>query len=163
LCHPDPRFGGSRFDHVIGAMFEALPHAGVAVLRFDFRATYDGGLAERLDVIAGLDELERRCPGTPLHVAGYSFGALVALAVDDPRVVTKLAIAPPLAMASVEQPIVPTLVVVPAHDQFGPPDVAVPIVEQWRDARVELVDMADHFLHGRATAVATLACQWFSR
>ncbi len=36
LCHPHPQFGGNRFNHVVGAMFDALPAADIAALRFDF-------------------------------------------------------------------------------------------------------------------------------
>jgi alpha/beta superfamily hydrolase len=162
VCHPHPQHGGNRFDHVVGAIVDALPPIGVAALRFDFRAAHDGGVAERLDVVAALDELEQRYPGTPLHVAGYSFGAVVGLAVDDQRVASKLAVAPPLTMMPVGPPSPPTLVLVPAHDQFCPPDVVRTFVDGWPDARVEVIEMGDHFLRGRTGAVAEHARAWFS-
>ena len=70
-----------------------LPPAGFTTIRFDFRAAHDGGIAERLDVIAAVDAVADG--GGPLFLAGYSFGAMVALATDDPRVTGIIAVAPP--------------------------------------------------------------------
>ena len=39
LCHPHPQYGGTMRSIVISALFEALPRAGVACLRFNFRGT----------------------------------------------------------------------------------------------------------------------------
>ena len=37
LCHPHPTYGGTMRSIVIGALFAALPAAGVTCLRFNFR------------------------------------------------------------------------------------------------------------------------------
>ena len=37
LAHPHPQYGGTMRSIVIGALFQALPEAGVAALRFNFR------------------------------------------------------------------------------------------------------------------------------
>jgi alpha/beta superfamily hydrolase len=52
------------------ALFERLPIAGFAALRFDFRREFAGGVDERLDVVAALDHLDtdpstRRGPRDP--------------------------------------------------------------------------------------------------
>jgi len=167
LLHPHPRFGGNRLNAVVAALFRSLPAAGVAALRFDFRAgagAEGGDLAdERLDALAGLDVLAAHVPDVPLAVVGYSFGAAVALGVEHPAVAARVAIAPPLAVMDVEPSgALPTLVLVPALDQFSPPSAVEPIVEDWPDATVEVVEGADHFLVGHAAAAAERATTWLA-
>ena len=163
ICHPHPLRGGDRFNAVVEAMFVAFPASGFHALRFDFRAEHGEGVAERLDVVAALDHLADRYPGLALHTAGYSFGAVVSLAVDDDRIARKVAVAPPLSHMAVEPPRQPTLVLVAEHDQFSPPSAVEPIVAAWPDATIEIIASADHFLAGRAKAAADTAAAWLSR
>jgi uncharacterized protein len=160
VCHPHPQFGGDRHNPIVDAVFRRLSEAGVHSLRFDFRGSYGGGVSERLDVIAAVDHLADRFPGSTVHVVGYSFGAAVALAVDDSRIASKVAVAPPLRTMPVVAPSGPTLVLVPAHDQFCPPAAAAEIVDRWPEVELEVIDMTDHFLVGRARAVADRVAQW---
>ena len=168
VCHPHPRYGGTRHDHVVGALFTALPAVGVAALRFDFRAEFDDGRGERLDAAAALHELTSRVPGVPLLATGYSFGAMIALSVAQPvtpgsdtGVTGCVAVAAPLAaMGAPPAPSCPTLVVVPAHDQFSPPAATGPIVAEWPDATMTAIEMADHFLHGRTGVMADAVTSW---
>jgi alpha/beta superfamily hydrolase len=167
LLHPHPRFGGNRLNAVIAALFRTLPASGVATLRFDFRpgAGGEGGdLAdERLDAVAGLDVLAAHVPGVPMFVVGYSFGAAVGLGVDHPAVTARVAIAPPLAVMDVEPATaLPTLVLVPAFDQFSPPSAVEPIVEDWPATTTEVIDGADHFLLGQAATAAERAAEWLT-
>lgn len=169
ICHPHPQYGGNRFDHVVGSLFGALPTIGVAALRFDFRRAFDGGVGERLDAMAALDELGREVPGVPLVAAGYSFGAIIAAAVDDRRVSAAVLVAPPLAIAEPTRGRdVPTLVVTPAHDQFSPPTATQIVLDEWSRGGTasidhETIDMADHFLHGATDRVAALATTFLTR
>jgi alpha/beta superfamily hydrolase len=167
LLHPHPRFGGNRLNAVVAGLFRDLPSAGIAALRFDFRpgAGGEGGdLAdERLDAVAGLDVLAEHVPDAPLFVVGYSFGAAVGLGVEHPRVAARVAIAPPLAVMDVEpaSPL-PTLVLVPAFDQFSPPSAVEPIVEDWAETTVETIDGADHFLLGHAAVATERVTTWLA-
>jgi len=161
VCHPHPLYGGDRHNVVVEALFAALPRAGFTTLRFDFRRGDGDGVAERLDVIAALDRLETEAGG-PLLVAGYSFGAAVALGTDDPRIAAIAAIAPPLTMMQVDPPGVTTLVLTPRHDQFTPPDDAGPIVADWAQAEFDVIESADHFLAGHASAVAARVTEWLT-
>jgi alpha/beta superfamily hydrolase len=159
VLHPHPRMGGDRHNAVVDALFRALPRAGFAVLRLDFRGVgrstgaYDGGVGERLDGRAALDALAHEASGLPLWSAGYSFGGDVALSIDHEELAGWVAVAPPLAVLADEPPAAragrPTVLVVPAHDQFGPPDAARRATEGWHDTTVVEVPMADHFLAGR--------------
>jgi alpha/beta superfamily hydrolase len=159
VCHPHPQHGGNRFNPVVDAIFRHLPTVGFSSLRFDFRAEYGGGVPERDDVVAALDELARRVP-SPLFVAGYSFGAAVALGTVDDRIAGIVAIAPPLSMMTVPAPAVPSAVITPRHDQFNPPEAAEAIAGSWADCDLQTIESADHFLVGRAAEVAERAAAW---
>jgi alpha/beta superfamily hydrolase len=161
ICHPHPRYGGTRFNMVVEALFSRLPEAGFVTLRFDFRADHDGGIAERLDVVAALDALEQEVLGVPLFVAGYSFGAIVALTTVDPRIAGIVAIAPPLTSA-VPAPEAPALLLTPQHDQFCPPETASAVVGDWPNVECQVVEGADHFLAGHTAFVAARTSDWLS-
>lgn len=164
VCHPHPRFGGDRHNGVVEALFDALPPARIAALRFDFRATFDDGRGETLDAIAALGVLAQAAPEVPLIATGYSFGAAVALALDDPAIAAKLLIAPPLAVAGVEPGMaIPTLVLTPEYDQFSPPEQSAPIVASWPMADHDTIAGADHFLAGRAADTAAEAVAGLDR
>ena len=102
----------------------------------------------------------------PVVAIGYSFGALIALALDDDRLAATVAVAPPLTLGgSLGPPVRPTLVVTPAHDQFSPPDASDRVIDGWRragSATVEhrTVDTADHSRGGHAAPVTQLAIEW---
>jgi len=168
ICHPHPQYGGDRFNNVVTALFAALPPADIAALRFDFRDEFSGGAGERLDALAAIDDVARAVPGVPIVALGYSFGAMIALGLDDERVTALGLVAPPLAMApDVEAPTVPTLVLIPAHDQFSPPAVSAPIVAGWAAgaaAPIEhrTIEMADHSLVGHTGTVADQVTAWLS-
>jgi alpha/beta superfamily hydrolase len=168
ICHPHPQYGGTRHDRVVAALYDALPAADIAALRFDFRSEFSNGVGERLDALAAFEQLAAAAPKVPLALLGYSFGAWIALGIDDARISALVAIAPPLAvMSDVPAPSSPTLVLTPAHDQFSPPNSTEPIVDGWRPQSTapidfEVVDMADHFLAGRTGVVADRVVSWLS-
>ncbi len=163
LCHPHPLYGGNRFNPVVAALFDRAPQAGLVTLRFDFRAAHDDGIGERLDLLAALDALGD-VPGLRV-VAGYSFGAQVALSVAGAPLDALVVIAPPVTAASPPPPI-PTFVLAPRHDQFFAYDQTAAIVAGWRaagaPAEIEPVESADHFLAGQAATVAERTLTWIS-
>jgi alpha/beta superfamily hydrolase len=170
LAHPHPLYGGSMRSIVPSTLFSALPDAGIACLRFNFRGvegsggTHGDGVAERLDVAAAVAALAELAPGLPLAVVGWSFGADVSLAVTDARIGGWLAVAPPLRthpadMAAATDPR-PKLIAVPERDQFRPPESARAVVAGWVNTRLEVIPGADHFLAGRTDRVAELAADF---
>ncbi len=167
VLHPHPRFGGNRFNAVVAALFRALPTVGITTVRFDFRpgAGADGSdrTEERVDAVAALDALAAQLPELPLFLVGYSFGAAVALGVEHPAVTARVVLAPPLTVMDVATPApLPTLVLVPAFDNFAPPAAVEPIVATWADTTMEVIEAADHFMLGRAAAAADRAAAWLA-
>jgi alpha/beta superfamily hydrolase len=161
ICHPHPQHGGNRHDHVVEALFTALPAAGIAALRFDFRREFGGGIAEIDDASAAITELERAVPDVPILAAGYSFGAMVVLAVDSAPIVGKILVAPPLAaMPNTMGGPVPPLVICPEHDQITPPTAAAPLVASGGRAQLTAVPMGDHILRDRTSAVVESVEPW---
>ena len=151
LCHPHPQYGGTMRSLVISALFEALPSTGVECLRFNFRGVegsegeYSNGDAERLDALAAVADLAARLPdGVPLVLAGWSFGADVALSCTAETIVGWLLIACPLRFAREVDVVTgdarPKYVVLAQHDEFRPADEVAREVAGWRNFFVGRTD-----------------------
>jgi uncharacterized protein len=85
ITHPHPLFGGTMDNKVVQTLARAFTQAGWTALRFNFRGVgasqgvYDEGLGEADDLRA---VLELSCTeGTPVCLAGFSFGTFVASTV----------------------------------------------------------------------------------
>lgn len=167
LCHPHPVYGGNRHAGVIDTLFAALPAHGITVVRFDFRGvgrstgTHDGGRGERHDVVAAAGWLAERVDA-PLVLAGWSFGADVALTVAVDVVTGWFGVAPVLGVIDPAAMVAagddrPVLLLVPEHDQFTPPAVAAERTAAWRRTEVRALTGTDHSLVGhQAEVVAAL-------
>lgn len=164
LTHPHPRFGGDMHNPIPATLARSLPEHGIASLRFNFRGTgsssgsHGGGDAEIRDVLAAVDAAAASRPGTAVVAIGYSFGADVLLAVDDPRLQAVVAVAPPLSTLAMEQfararGSVPTLVLAAQHDQFRPADEAEALVADWPQTSFLAIAGSDHYLAGMTERV----------
>jgi uncharacterized protein len=85
IAHPHPLFGGTMDNKVVQTLARACTQAGWTALRFNFRGvgesagSHDEGRGEVDDLRA---ILEQSCTaGTPLCLAGFSFGSFVASTV----------------------------------------------------------------------------------
>lgn len=165
VCHPHPQQYGTMLNKVVHTLARALNELGFATLRFNFRGTgasagsWDGGKGEAADVAAACDYLGAREPALPLWLAGFSFGAAMAVRVaaggGTARLIT---VAPPPWLLGVDA--LPELPACPWLLVQGEDDEVVPAADQrrWlaeRQAAAELVTMAGvgHFFHGRLTAL----------
>jgi alpha/beta superfamily hydrolase len=174
LCHPHPQAGGTMRSIVISALFDALPRAGVTCLRFNFRGVegsdgaYDEGRGEQLDVRAAIGVLDATVDaGLPCILAGWSFGADLALATVDERIAGWLAIAPPLRMvpdfSAVAVDPRPKLLVLAEHDEFREPASVIDATRDWLRTDIEVVRGASHFFVGRTDRLVELALAYVSR
>lgn len=160
IGHPHPPDGGTMSNKVVTTIARALAESGIASVRFNFRGVgasageYDQGRGETLDYLAVAQWLQVQRPADALWLAGFSFGAWVALrAARQLPAQQMIAIAPPVGFrdfTGVPPPPCPWLVVQGEAD-----DVVDPAkVFAWADSAENaptLVRMAEagHFFHGR--------------
>jgi len=172
VCHPHPLYGGDMENNVVLSLCRALVAAGVAALRFNFRGvggsggSHGGGIGERqdaraaLDFLAGLPEVD----SGRLGLAGYSFGALVALSAADERVRALVAVSPPAGGldAASFRPGIPTLLVSGDQDDIAPaarlPEMAASLGP---DCETRSVAGADHFWWSHEEPLATAVLEFF--
>jgi hypothetical protein len=179
LCHPHPLFGGTMHNKVVYHAAKAIHHFGVPVARFNFRGvgnsegTHDEGRGEVDDALAVLDFMADKFPGTPLLVAGFSFGAWVGsrAGCGDPRVTELICLGLPVSggnrrdfsyLATCGKP---KLFVTGEFDRFGPPHELRTLVETFppevrRHARVQIVRGGDHFFAGHLDEADRAISEW---
>ena len=173
VCHAHPLHGGMMHFKVVFRAAKALQEHGVATLRFNFRGvgrsqgTHDHGRGEQDDVRVALDEMERRFPGRPLVLGGFSFGSSMAMRVAgaDPRPRAAFALGFPLHMledASFAAAVrVRRLFVQGENDEFGGRDEITRLVESLPEPRrLVVVPGADHFFSGHLDALRQAVSEW---
>ncbi len=163
FCHPHPEQGGSMMAPLMIAVATRLAERGHAVLRFNFRGTgastgsHDKGQAELLDVGAAVDLARSR--ELPLGLAGWSFGAWVALRwlADESETMPYVGIAPPNVTLPDDLPGGPKRVIVGTREQVID---AGSLVEYAKQHSIDVVlTPGDHFFHGRGKRIGDLVAQ----
>ncbi|MBM3673244.1 MAG: alpha/beta hydrolase [Actinobacteria bacterium] len=174
LCHPHPQYGGTMRSIVTGALFEALPSVGALTLRFNFRGverstgSHDGGPGERDDARTALRVLTDALRSSiPVFIAGWSFGADVALSIVDPAIHAWVAIAPPLRLVADLDAIGndprPKLLVLGEHDDICPSEQARIVTAGWTATTSEVIAGASHFFVGRTDRVVNAVTAFVAR
>jgi len=172
VCHAHPLRGGVMHFKVVFRAAKALQQSGVAVLRFNFRGvgrsegTHDQGGGEQDDVRAALAEMQRRFPGLPLVLGGFSFGATMALRVgcaDGAQALFALGL--PLLMmtdrAFLERCRPPRLFVQGEHDQFGGAEAIRELVARLPEPRtLVIIPGADHFFGDHLDELHEAVASW---
>jgi alpha/beta superfamily hydrolase len=130
VCHPHPMYGGDMHNNVVDAVCETAVENGIAALRFNFRGaggsegSYDNGIGERDDVRAALTCLRglSEVDNGRVALAGYSFGAAVALHATDERPNAFIAVSLPTAMALNDVHVAcPALFISGDQDEYSDP------------------------------------------
>ena len=179
ICHPHPKEGGSKDHPILWALRNALAaRMGMAALAFNFRGvmgsegTYGGGWDEVKDARAALAFVRGRAPSTQTLLAGWSFGANVAIRTVgggehvsaltligiplEPGDLTLPALPDPRALRT-QAP--PTLFVAGDRDPFCP-------AERLREyaaaggADCLVVENTDHYFWRRERELAAAICDW---
>jgi len=162
VCHAHPLHGGVMHFKPVFRAARALQAAGLAALRFNFRGVgrsqgaHDHGRGEQDDARAALDFVERRFPGLPLVLGGFSFGSEMALrvAAADSRPRALFVLGYPVTRPSTEgSPLdavrIPRLFVQGARDQFGGEQTIRELVATLPEPRrLVVVPDSDHFFTG---------------
>ncbi len=166
VCHPHPQYGGDMDNPVVCAVAGALHDAGCATLRFNFRGVgasagiFGDGVGEIEDARAAVRYMCARTGSARVTLAGYSFGAIVALQAGAPmdEVDCLIAIAPPLTFG---ESLLPDpcekkkLFILGDRDQFcTPAKLQQALVRIAPPQAVVILPGADHFFAGHEGAVA---------
>ncbi len=160
VCHPHPLYGGTLNNKVVHMVAKAFNALGVMTLRFNFRGVggsdgqFDHAVGEVQDMLAVVRWMRRYFAGSPLWLAGFSFGSFVAYSgyreVGAERL---LLVAPPVDRFEFARDggvDVPWMVIQGGADEVVNPDSVSLWVEQqpWRPI-YECLDDAGHFFHAR--------------
>lgn len=160
LAHPHPQHGGTMRNKVVTIMERALRESGLRTVRFNFRGTgesegeFDDGDGELADLLAVIEWVRRTRPEDDLWLAGFSFGAWIALrAAQHLPVRMLILIAPPVeryGFSDLLPPNCPWLVVQGDEDDVVSPRAVIDWAEGL-DRKPQLVVMegSGHFFHRR--------------
>lgn len=163
VCHPHPQFQGTMLNKVVYTLSRALNGLQIPALRFNFRGVgasggaYADGVGEVDDALAVAAWARQRYPGADLWLAGFSFGAAVAIRAARRSGCRQLiTVAPPVSrmpdLPASEAPGCPWLLIQGVADEV----VAADDVTAWvrtlaMPPTLVLLPEADHFFHGRLT------------
>lgn len=161
VLHPHPGMGGDRHHPLVVAVADRLASARAVAWRVDLTDPDPDTSTAALEEVA--DRLLDEVGVARLLLVGYSWGAAVTARAQHPGLVARVLVAPPASLLQGPPPAtVPTLVLVPADDQFGPPDTVAELMADWPDTTVEVVHGTDHFVVGAADRIAEQAVGWLA-
>jgi hypothetical protein len=158
ICHPHPLHGGTLTNKVVYTLARAMQARGAVAVRFNYRGVgasegqYDGGVGEIEDALAAVAYAAERWPGSSLILAGFSFGANVALraaARSSPEWLVSVAPAVAMLRGPVAAPKCPWLIVQGDADEI----VDAGQVQRWAAQftpapQLHLLAGVGHFFHG---------------
>ncbi len=155
IAHPHPLHGGSLNNKVVYMLARAALSCALIAVRPNFRGVgkstgqYDHGVGETEDLLTVAAAIERRHPGLPWSLLGFSFGAYVQHRLVERWPAQRLIlVGPPLTRFAFAPPRIPTAIVHGAADELTP----LAIVEDYarrHDLSLFVIDQASHFFHGR--------------
>jgi alpha/beta superfamily hydrolase len=160
VCHPHPLHGGTLQNKVAHTLARGFAGLGFAALRFNFRGVgasqgeFANGVGEQDDVIAAVDWLRNEHPKLDLWLAGFSFGAAMAIrAATETRPAGLISVAPAVsrfADDALTQPDCPWLIVQGDQDELVDIDETIAWVNELDPGpRLEVFPDTEHFFHGK--------------
>ena len=159
VCHPHPLFGGTMTNKVVHTLARAFNELGLPSLRFNFRGvgastgTHDEGRGEVQDALAAVRYGRERWPGAQLWLAGFSFGAAVAVRASSDAAPSRLvAVAPAVDRIEIGAvtPACPWLVLLGDADEVVAPQRVLEWARGLRpQPHIQVMAGAGHFFHGR--------------
>ncbi len=176
VCHPHPLYGGNMSNNIVFYICRTLLGHSIASFRFNFRGVgnsggaFGGGIGEQADVKAALAYF-LSVPSIDtgkIGLAGYSFGASVALpvAIQDERVGLLALVSPALSdsgWGQLKGYYKPKFLII------GDADHVIPLgrfEEHIKDipepGQHHVISGADHFWQGYEEEVAEKVSQFFA-
>jgi uncharacterized protein len=165
FCHPHPLQGGTMMAPLMIAITGRLMDRGFAVLRFNFRGIgastgqHENGVGELHDLDAAMSHAARSA--RPINLAGWSFGAGLALAWLGRQAagIPYAGVAPATSLLPDTLPPGPKRIVIGTRDQV----IQIDQIQAYAETMsIDLVlTPGDHFFHGRGKRVGDLVAQGF--
>ena len=174
VCHPHPLHGGTMENKVVWTLARAFQQFGAPAIRFNFRGVgasdgaYDEGHGETADARAVIAWGRARWPGAALWLAGFSFGAVVALrAARTAQPARLVGVAPGITRVEsgdLAAPACPWLIVHGEADDVVPAQAVLDWARQLSPApQLALLPGAGHFFHGRINELRDLVVSFLAR
>jgi len=160
ICHPHPQHGGTMHNKVTHTLARSFVRLGFAALRFNFRGTeqseghFDEGIGELDDALAAIAWMRPRYAGLPFWLAGFSFGAAIAVRASLVGGVSGLvSVAPAVsrfASGLDGQPDCRWLIVQGDEDELVTVEETIDWLNTLRPGpSLQVFAGAEHFFHGR--------------
>ncbi len=174
VCHPHPQHGGTMHNKVVHTLVRAFVRSGFEVLRFNFRGTeqsdgeYDEGNGELDDALAAIEWMRARHASYPLWLAGFSFGAAIAVrAAVATHVDGLISVAPAISRFATgmdSQPDCRWLIVQGDEDELVDVEETVAWVDSLEPGpELLIVRQGEHFFHGRLTELRDAAMAFIAQ
>ena len=160
VCHPHPLHGGTMHNKVVYTVARVFEELGLPTLRFNYRGVgasaghYDNGRGELEDAMAVIAHGSDLWPGATVSLAGFSFGAMVALQAAARVPAARLvSVAPPVSrpeFTGVPRPGCPWLIVQGDADEIvDHRQVSAYAARFTPPPELRVLAGVDHFFHGR--------------
>lgn len=165
VCHPHPQQGGTLQNKVTYTLTRSFLRLGFTTLRFNFRGTeqsegeFDNGIGELDDALAVIEWLRNTSPQNPIWVAGFSFGAAIAVKAAAVTPVDGLiSVAPAITRINTGrldtdlplQPDCPWLIVQGDQDELVDVEETIEWVNSLEPGpELLIIPGGEHFFHGR--------------
>ena len=169
MLHPHPLYGGSMQNNVADAVILAALRCGFATLRFNFRGVgqshgqFDHGVGEADDVAAAVAFMALETGSKDITLAGYSFGASVALTYCHSRdhgVNQLFLVAPPPSLLeqgiTIEIPETKKIILGELDEIASPADVRALLTSAGQAKLLEIIPGANHLFGGKAAALKAI-------
>ena len=160
-CHPHPLQGGTLDNKVVQTLAKAFFTLHYAAVRFNFRGvgqstgTFDEGVGETDDAVAVLAHARRRFgEALPVVLAGFSFGAYIAVRASERIQAERLVLVGPAVGRFPIRHVPDDTIVI-----HGEEDDVVPLADVFAWARPQALPIVvfpgcGHFFHGRLPQLA---------
>lgn len=160
ICHPHPVQGGTMHNKVVYILASTMEALNIKTVRFNFRGVqksegeFDHGIGELHDLVSVVEWVKALCPQDDIWLAGFSFGAFIAIKGSQICNAKRLvAVAPPVGHSyfnDLPQIACPWVLVQGEQDEV----VEANKVLSWGRAQApspQLIIMpeAGHFFHGQ--------------
>lgn len=160
VCHPHPLHQGTMHNKVVHTLGRAFTACGMSALRFNFRGvgasegSFDDGPGEIEDALAVARAGRGRVPEGPLWLAGFSFGAAIAIGAAAELAADGLVTVAPAVtrVAGMDRvaPRCPWLVIQGDRDELVNVDDTIEWVNSLEPGpELQVFSETSHFFHGK--------------